>query len=175
MPAQPQWFPRLTQILTEIERLEQGTWLDRQAVERLFDVKDRRARNLIRQFGGDTRIGNAWAIQRERLIAALKTIQGGDDFEWDHRRRRRVADVLEQARREHPARQVEIRLPAETRFRTLASLPSAIQLAPGELRIQFGMLEELLTHLVDVAQALTNDFESFEDLMDECALTQKVR
>ncbi len=140
--------------------------LDRQAVERLFEVKDRRARTLIRQFGGDTRIGNAWAIQRERLIEALQTVQRGDNFEWDHRRRRRVAAVLEQARREYPARQVEIRVPAETRFRTLASLPSAIQIAPGELRIQFGMLEELLTHLLDVAQALTNDFESFENLMD---------
>ena len=166
MPTQPQWFPRLTQILTEIERLEQGSWLDRQAVERLFAVKDRRARNLIRQFGGDTRIGNAWAIQRERLIEALQAIQRGDDFKWDYRRRRRIADVLEQARREHPARQFEIRVPAETLFRTLGSLPSAIQIAPGELRIQFRKLEELLTHLLDVAQAMTNDFESFEDLMD---------
>jgi len=45
--------------------------VDRQAFERLFQVKDRRARNLMRRFGGDTRIGNAWAIKRERLIEAL--------------------------------------------------------------------------------------------------------
>lgn len=165
MPAQPTWFPRLTQILADLRALDVA-YLDRQAFEQLFRVQDRRARHLIRQFGGDTRIGNAWAIQRERLIEALQAIQRGDDFEWDYCRRRRVAEVLDQARREHPARQVEIRVPAETRFRTLASLPSAIQIAPGELRIQFGVLEELLTRLLDVAQAMTNDFESFKDLMD---------
>lgn len=128
MPAQPTWFPRLTQILADVRALDVA-YLDRQAFEQLFRVQDRRARTLIRQFGGDTRIGNAWAIRRERLIEALQAIQRGADFEWDHRRR--VAEVLEQARREHPARQVEIRVPAETRFRTLASLPSAIQIAPA--------------------------------------------
>lgn len=60
MPAQPTWFPRLSQILAEVERLEKGTFIDRQAFERLFQVKDRRARKLIERFGGDTRIGNAW-------------------------------------------------------------------------------------------------------------------
>ncbi|MDQ2842277.1 MAG: hypothetical protein M3Y72_14785 [Acidobacteriota bacterium] len=166
MPAPTQWFPRLTQILAEVERLEQGTLLDRQAFEQLFEVKDRRARNLLRRFGGDTRVGNAWAIKRERLIEALETIQRGDDFGWDHQRRRRVAEVLQEARRQHPARQVEIHVQAETHFRTLGSLPSAIQIAPGELRIQFRTLEELLTHLVDVAQAMTNDFGSFEELIE---------
>ena len=102
MPAQPTWFPRLTQILADVRALDVA-YLDRQAFEQLFRVQDRRARTLIRQFGGDTRIGNAWAIQRERHIEALQAIQRGDDFEWDHRRRRRVAEVLEQARREHPA------------------------------------------------------------------------
>ncbi len=165
MPAPAQWFQRLTEILAEVERLEQGTLLDRQAFEQLFRVKDRHARNLMQRFGGDTRIGNAWAIKRERLIEALETIQRGDDFEWDHRRRRRVADVLEQARREYPTRQIKIPVPPETRLRKLGSLPSAIQVSPGELRIQFRTLEELLTHLVDVAQALANDFGTFEQII----------
>lgn len=72
---------------------------------------------------------------------------------------------MEEARRQHPARQIEIRMAAPTRFQTVASLPSAIQLAPGELRIQFGEANELLSYLVQPAQALTNDFESFEELI----------
>jgi hypothetical protein len=165
MPAQPTWFPRLTKIIADLRALGSVPYIDRQAFERAFGVRDRRARVLMSRFKG-TQIGNAWAVDRRELIKALERIQRGDDFEWDHRRRRRVAEVLEQARREHPARHVQIRVPAETRFRTLGSLPSTIQIAPGELRIKFGTLEELLTYLLDVAQAMTNDFESFEDLMD---------
>lgn len=165
MPAQPTWFRRLSQILTEVERLEKGTFIDRQAFERLFQVKDRRARKLMEQFGGDTRIGNAWTISRERLLEALRVVQRGDEYEWDHRRRQRVGELVEEARRQHSARQVEIHVAAETRFQTVSSLPSAIQLAPGQLRIQFGEANELLRYLVQLAQALTNDFESFEQVI----------
>src|SRR3954453_18378591 len=71
MPAQPTWFPRLTQIVAELRALETVPFLERQAFERIFRVKDRRARVLMSRFDG-TQIGNAWVVDRHKLIQALE-------------------------------------------------------------------------------------------------------
>src|SRR5437764_12631702 len=113
MPAQPSCFPRLGEILAELRSLEQIPYLDRQAFERLFRVKDRRARVLMSRFGG-LQIGNAWALERLELIQTLERIQRGEEFKWEQQRRQRVAAAYEQAKREYPARQVEIAVPRET-------------------------------------------------------------
>src|SRR4051812_37227305 len=165
MPAQPTWFPRLTQVLEELRALKQVPYLDRQAFERIFRVKDRRARVLMSRFAG-VRIGNAWAVDRRQVIAWLEGLQQGEEFQWEQQRRQRVAAVYEQAKREHPARQVEIQVPRESQARTLASLPSGIELRPGELRLQFTDVEELLRQLVELGQALQNDFERIRVLLN---------
>src|SRR3954469_6762021 len=165
MPAQPSWFPRLSEILTELRALETVPYLDRQAFERLFRVRDRRARVLMSRFRG-VQIGNAWAIERHELIQALERIQRGEEFQWEQQRRQRVAELYEQAKREHPARQVEIPVTRQTRIRTLASLPSGIELGGNELRIRFSSFEELLTKLFELGQAVQNDFGSFEAFIE---------
>ena len=43
MPAQPAWFQRLDEILADLRSIE-STRLDRLAVEKLFRVRQRRAR-----------------------------------------------------------------------------------------------------------------------------------
>ena len=139
--------------------------MDRQAFERLFGVRDRRARVLMSRFEG-TQIGNAWAVDRRKLIAALERIQRGDNFQWEQQRRQRIAQFYEQAEREHPARQVQIHVPRENRSRTLASLPSGVALAPGELRIQFSSFEDLLTKLFELGQAVQNDFQQFAEFFE---------
>lgn len=134
-------------------------------VERLFHLKDRRARVLMARFGG-VQIGNAWALERLELIQTLERIQRGEEFQWEQQRRQRVAAAYEQAKREYPARQVEIAVPRESQTQTFASLPSGIQLRPGELRIQFTNFEELLRHLVELGQALQNDLEQIRELLN---------
>jgi hypothetical protein len=160
MPAQPSWFPRLSEILAELRSLEQIPYLDRQAFERLFHVRDRRARVLMSRFGG-LQIGNAWVIDRQELIRALETIQRGEDFQWEQWRRRRIAAFYQEAEREHPARQVQIPVKRESLDHTLTSLPSGVELDANELRIRFSSFEEFLTKLFEVGQAVQNDFENF--------------
>src|SRR4051794_6861316 len=169
MPAQPSWFPRLSEILTELRALETVPYLDRQAFERLFRVRDRRARVLMSRFRG-VQIGNAWAIERHELIQALERIQRGEEFQWEQQRRQRVAAAYEQAKREYPARQVEIPVTRQTQIRTLASLPRGIELRPTELRIQFAGLEDLLTKLFELSQAVQNDFEAVQEMIDNPAI-----
>ena len=162
MPTQPTWFPRLTQIIAELRALDTVPYIDRQAFERLFVVRARRARSLMSRFDG-IQIGNAWAVDRCKLIEALEAIQRGDDFQWEQRRRHRVAHFYQHAECEHPARQIKIPVTRESLRRSLTSLPSGVELSPGELRIPFASLEDFLTKLFELGQAVQNDFESFQN------------
>jgi hypothetical protein len=139
--------------------------LDRQAFERIFRVKDRRARVLMSRFAG-FQIGHAWAVDRQHLIEALEALERGEEFQWEHQRRQRIAQFYKQVAREHPARQVHIPVTREALGRTLSSLPADIRFLPGELRIRFSSFEDLLTKLFELGQAVQNDFSTFEKLLE---------
>ena len=67
MPSQPAWFHRLDEILSALRSMT-FTQLDRQAVEKLFRVRQRRARQIMAGLEG-LRVGNAATVSREALIA----------------------------------------------------------------------------------------------------------
>ena len=167
MPAHPSWFPRLPLILEDLRALKHVPYLDRQAFEKVFQVKDRRARILMAGFAG-VQIGNAWAVDRLQLIAALERLQSGEEFQSEQQRRKRVAAVYEEAKREHPARQVEIFVSRDSRRRSLASLPPGVTLSPGELRVSFTGFADFLRKLFELSQAVQNDCESFQRLLEHC-------
>ena len=70
MPAQPAWFHRLDEILSALRSMT-STHIDRAAVEKLFRVRRRRARQIMAGLEG-LRVGNAAAGSREALIARLE-------------------------------------------------------------------------------------------------------
>lgn len=157
MPAQPTWFPRLSQILADLRALREVALIDRQAFERIFQVKDRRARTLMARFAGQ-QIGHAWAVDRQQLIEALEAIQRSEEFQFEQRRRERIAAVYEQAKRQHSARQVQIPV---LRTRSLSSLPPGVDLTPGELHIRFAGAEDLAAKLFALSQAMARDWVAF--------------
>ena len=81
MPAQPAWFHRLAEILGALRSMT-STHLDRAAVEKLFRVRQRRARQIMAGLEG-LRVGNAAAVSREALIARLeRTAASGRDVNY---------------------------------------------------------------------------------------------
>ena len=70
MPSQPAWFHRLDEIFTALRAMT-STHLDRAAVEKLFRVRQRRARQIMAGLKG-LLVGNAAAVSREALIARLE-------------------------------------------------------------------------------------------------------
>ena len=70
MPSQPAWFHRLDEILGALRSMT-SPHLDRAAVEKLFRVRRRRARQIMAGLEG-LRVGNAAAGSREALIARLE-------------------------------------------------------------------------------------------------------
>jgi hypothetical protein len=160
MPAQPTWFHRLDSILSELRGLE-SAYLDRQAVERIFGVRERRARQLMAGLPS-LQIGNAIAISRSALIERLEDTCAGDRFQWEIKRRARVVEALEALRKHAAARRVQFPAPPDSRDRRFASLPADIDLRPGELRIRFAGPEDLAAKLFDLSQAMANDWPAME-------------
>src|SRR6185312_4702681 len=145
MPAQPAWFHRLEEIRDELDRLEPA-YLDRLAVQKLFGVQERRARQLMAGLPA-LRFGNAVAVERTALLARLQGIGSSHAFQCEKARRARVAEHLDRTRRQLAARKVRIEAPLPQR-----PLLDGIDLRPGELRICFATAEELAARLFQLSR-----------------------
>jgi hypothetical protein len=164
MPAQPAWFHRLDRILEALRKME-SSHLDRQAVEKLFGVRERRARQLMAGLPG-LQAGNAFAVERLALLKRLEETSASGPFQWEVNRRARVADDLERARRLLPGRNVLIPSAPDVRERRLAGLSGDIALKPGELRIEFFGAEDLASKLFELSQAMANDWTTFAEAVE---------
>lgn len=159
MPPQPAWFHRLEEILATLRSLE-ISHLDRSAVEKLFRVRERRARQLMAGLPC-LQVGNAVAVDRQALIARLEKTTQNHRFQWEVTRRTRVADSLETLRKYALARQIRVPTGVDTRARRVPDLAEGIELRRGELRIQFRGAEDLAAKLFELSQAMANDWQTF--------------
>src|ERR1019366_4394784 len=102
MPSHPAWFHRLDEILEALRGMESSR-LDRLAVQKLFGVRERRARQIMAGLPG-LRAGNASAVLLHGLIARLEETAQGGLFQWEVNRRSRVVEELDRTRRQLSAR-----------------------------------------------------------------------
>jgi len=159
MPSQPAWFHRLDEILETLRGME-SSHLDRLAVQKLFGVRERRARQLMAGLPG-LRAGNAFAASRQALVARLEETAAGGLFQWEVNRRSRVVEELDRSRRMLAARRVRIPAAADVEERRLRDLSGDIALKPGELRIEFYGAEDLAAKLLELSKAMSNDWPAF--------------
>ena len=129
MPSQPAWFHRLEEILADLRSMDIHS-LDRAAVEKLFRVRQRRARQIMAGLEG-LRVGNAAAVSREALIARLERTAAAGVFQWEGNRRARMVEALDLARRQLAAQHVRIPAAVDVRERLLEDLSAGIALRPG--------------------------------------------
>jgi hypothetical protein len=164
MPGTSQWFLRLPDIIRQLERLAIPV-VDRAVFESMFGVRRRRAIQLMHEFGG-YQTGRTFVIDREFVIRELKRRQASDTFDIERRRKTKLIEELECARKLAPARRVKIAAASDVRERVIADLPAGIHLRPGELRIEFFGTEDLLRHLFELSQAIVNDYTRFEAIVE---------
>jgi hypothetical protein len=164
MPAQSTWFHRLNEILSELRSL-QTLYLDRQAVEQIFGVRERRARQLMAGLPC-LQIGNAVGVSRQALVERVENIAVGQHCQWELRRRARVSEAVDTMRRQAAARRVVVPALTDVHDRTLSDLPSGVELRRGELCIQFGSAEDLAAKLFELSQAMANDWQAFVTAVD---------
>jgi hypothetical protein len=165
MPVQPQWLLRLPEIISELEQLDVPI-VDRAIFETAFQVRRRRAIQLMHHFGGH-QVGRTFIIDRQELLGQLRAWHGSAGFGHEQIRRQRLSEELDRLRKLAPGRKVRIQVPPEARENRLADLPAGIHLNPGELRIEFFGTEDLLRHLFELSQAIVNDYGRFERICED--------
>jgi hypothetical protein len=162
MPRKPAWHHRVPGILAELDAARLPA-LDRRTVQTLFQVSPRQALRLMAAAGAYP-AGNSLVLDPGRLAEFLGRIQAGEDWEPERRRLRRLSDRLAEARSDLSAR--KIRIPAgRGPDPHITGLPSSIRLSPSRLEIDFRGAEELLSHLLLLSQAISQDYTAFEKLL----------
>ena len=165
LPPQPAWFHRLDEILSTLRALP-ASHLDRQAVESLFGIRQRRARQLMAGLPS-LQVGNAVAISRLALIERLENTAKGDLFQWEVARRVRVTNSLEVIRKQAAAQRIRIPAAPNASARHIHDLIPGIELASGELRLFFHGAEDLASKLFQLSQAMANDWDEFTQLVGD--------
>jgi hypothetical protein len=135
-------------------------------VEKTFHVGRRRAIALLGEFGG-FQAGKTFLVDREKLVAQLEAIREGEEFRGEHLRRVRFTEELDRVRKLAPGKKIQIAAAPDVRDRRLDDLPTGIHLRPGELRIEFFGTEDLLRHLFELSQAILNDYQRFQEIVEE--------
>lgn len=160
MPRSPEWLGQVPDALATLAGLSAPV-VDRAMLERLLGIHRRAAIRLMARFGG-YQSGKTFFIERKKLAAALRAVVAGEAYQFENGRRERLGGQLAEAAREHKARRIKIPVSADVRGREVAGLPATIRLAPGRLEISCTTATDLLSQLMELAQAIANDYETFE-------------
>ena len=161
MPAKPAWYGDLNYILEQLHALPRP-FLDRATVEFLLGVGRRRAQQIMAPCIIE-HIGTNGLADRDLLITRLRELAEGNQGYYEIRRRRKVAEVLRQLRREHvEQRQLLVEAPVQVVNQEFQDLPPGIRLEPGRVTVEFSQPQEALEKFLALAMAISNDFERFE-------------
>jgi hypothetical protein len=134
--------------------------IDRAMLEKLLGIHRRAAIRLMHRFAG-YQCGKTFLIERATLIRELRHIAAGEPHYYETARRERLAKQLDETRRACAARRIQIVRAPDVAYRELDGLPATIRLAPGKLEIACTDVQDLLRQLMELAQAVANDFEKF--------------
>lgn len=156
MPPQPAWFHRLDDILDILDKMPEK-YLDRRAVEKVFGVQERRARQIMAGLPGVV-VGNAVAVDRVALKERLLEISQTGPFQWELSRRSRLEGAIEETRRHLRARRVQIPQSVSSQA---AGLPDGVKVDRGILLIEFSSPEDLAGRLFALSQVMASDWDAF--------------
>lgn len=160
MPRRSAWMERLPYVRQRVEDFP-AEWVDRQAMEDLFDVQPRRALQLMQAFGAQL-AGGALIVARQSLLAAVAKLESSEEARLQFARRRRLARRLAETHRQWQARRITLPQPSAPPGPTLADLPGNVTLESNRLEVRFESPMELLSTLYSLVQTIADDYEGFE-------------
>ena len=141
----------------------QAPVVDRLGFEQLFGVRRRRAIQLMSFFGG-FQAGKTFLVDRLDLMRQLEPIEASAEFALEQRRRKKLVEALEDARRYRAAARAII--PVQPLNGNAHDLPAGVWLHPNCLRVEFQDAEDLLSKLYALAQTAAQDFDAFRMAVD---------
>ena len=149
VPAKPRWLLAIPDAIRQLDALDRDL-LTRRDLERLFGVSKVRAVALMTAFGAG-RTGHILTLPRAELLRQLRRHRTRAAFRGEEARRERVVTAIRKARL--------------TGIR-VAGLPDGVSVEPGRIEVRFSGAKDAVGRLFALAQALTNDYEQFEALVD---------
>src|SRR5579863_7004902 len=125
MPAKPGWYTHLDDILRELGALPRP-FVDRATVEALLGVGRRRAQQILAPCITD-RVGTNGLADRDALISHLRRLAEGEEVVYENTRRRRVAELLNELRKDRLERpQVLVEAPVRVVNQEMDRLPPGV-------------------------------------------------
>ena len=161
MPATPRWLLAIPDAIRQLEALDREL-LTRGDVEQLFGVSRARAATLMQTFGAEL-TGNQRTLPRTQLLRQLRRHRTRAAFRGEATRRDRVVTAIRQAR----LTGIRVAVPSEALEARLSGLPAGVTVEPGRIEVRFRGAQDAVARLFALAQALTNDYEQFEALVEE--------
>ena len=160
MPAKPLWYSRINDVIRELQALR--PFVDRAAVEFLLGVGRRRAQQIMAPCITD-HVGANGLADRDTLIVHLRRLADGDAGYYERQRRRKVAEILSQMKKDRLERpQLLVEAPAKIVKQEFENLPAGLRLEPGRITVTFDQPQQALEKLLALAMAIGNDFDRFE-------------
>ena len=144
MPAKPRWLLAIPDAIRQLDALDRDL-LTRRDLERLFGVSKVRAAQLMATFGAG-RTGHILTLPRAALLRQLRRHRKRAAFRGEEARRERVVTAIRKAR--------------------LTGIRVAVSVEPGRIEVRFSGAKDAVGRLFALAQALTNDYERFEALVE---------
>jgi hypothetical protein len=169
VPVPRTWLPRIYEIL-ETLRSSSAREFQRPNIEKLFELQRRAALLLMKQAGA-VRTQVHSAVPRQVLLAWVEKIEAAEA--QDLVRRRQISDqidteleerrALRAALQEAGKPKIDFPLTREILEATLDSLPSGVQIKPGEIVIRFDPQDPVTACqlLYSLSMVLANDFDGF--------------
>ena len=160
MPARPRWLLAIPDAIRQLEKLDQDL-LTRRDMERLFGVSKVRATQLMAAFGAG-RTGHILTLPRAELLRQLRKHRKRGAFRGEEQRRERVVTEIRKAR----LTGIRVAVPIEALEARLSGLPEGVAVEADRIEVRFASSHEAVARLFALAQALTNDYERFEALVE---------
>ena len=130
-------------------------------LESLFNVKASTALTLLRAIGGACNIGGHLIVEKPRIEDFIAAMQAAPNLDAAFQQRVRFSEPVP---RKKPIR---MSLPKDLLTVTVDELPKeVIEISTGRIVIKGSNAEEVVTSLMLLAQALTNDMDTFIPLVD---------
>ena len=160
VPATPRWLLAIPDAIRQLEALDRDLII-RRDLERLFGVSKVRAAALMTAFGAG-RTGHLLTRPRAALLRQLRRHRTLAAFRGEATRRDRVVTAISQTR----LTGIRVAVHSEALEARLSGLPDGVSVEPGRIEVRFSGAKDAAGRLFALAQALTNDYEQFEALVD---------
>ena len=160
VPATPRWLLAIPDAIRQLAALDREV-LTRRDVEQLFGVSRARAATLMQTFGAEL-TGNQRTLPRTQLLRQLRRHRTRAAFRGEADRRERLLTELRTAR----LTGIRVAVPVEALEGRLASQPEGVNVARDRIEVRFSGAQDAVARLFALAQALTNDYEQFEALVE---------